>query len=222
MSGMKCFGWAAVACLALCGSAEAATMIDDFSVPVPAASFSISPDGNPSMFNHAVSPNTSRNVLLLVNSAVTFQSLFGGIGEGILVASFNTVSTGAVSVTYSFAAPLDLSGDNALAINSAASAGFGANTPLSINIGTTSGTRTLSTTLANNATITPVIFHYAGFSGAGDLSQVTSLSLQITGNAASSFLIDSVSSVTVPEPSTWMSLLLAAPLLAASRRRRKQ
>ena len=200
---------------------SAATMIDDFSLPVPAAVIQILNDPNPQTIVTNLGGGTTRTAIFTVLSTpVLFSSLNGGIGGGVLAAGFNPVSFGTVDVNYVFAAPVDLSAENFFLIESAA--GVGPVVTADVVLQTAAGNLTRTFILPAGGGFVGNYLDFSGFAGLGDRSQTNGVQIRFNGSASSSLLIDSVQTTTqTPEPGTALTMLLAVPALAALRRRAK-
>ena len=173
-----------------------ATLIDDFSQPIPAVNVFIGPASNPQEVVTALGGGTSRTARFEVLSGLGFQSLVGGVGDGTFAAGFNALSTGLVRLTYTFGSSLDLSSEALLAIVSATQNSV----PLGIVIQTSLGDLSLANNLAPSAGFASNNYLLANFTGTGNLAQVTGLVITATGASGSNFLLDSISATPTPEP----------------------
>ncbi len=218
-------------------AARADIIIDDFSAPTPGITYLIAlTDPNPSVFNTPnVQPGIDRSVTLTVSSPATpfANSMSGDIGgaAGIFTMSLNNSSSGNAAINYTFASstnfvPTGIMGS--LQYLSSADAGFGANVPLNFVISTASGDLSFNTTMNLTATFTPTDVPLASFVGTGDLTQVTGLSITITGGQAADVALDSISITTpqepdpVPAPPAALLALLALPALGLRNRRKNK
>lgn len=231
-----------VAVVTLTGAAtvKADILIDDFSAPVPGINYLITLDNsNPSTFNtNNVQPGINRSVTLTVTSPNPVVNSMGGeIGgaNGIFSMSLNNSSAGNAVIAYSFSSPMNfipnVAGGGAvgsLQYLSSADAGFGSNVPLSFVITTTTGTLTFDTNMNLTSTFTPTNVSLANFTGTGDLTQVTGMTITITGGQAADVALDAINITTppvpdaVPAPPAALLALLALPALGLRRRMMKK
>lgn len=95
--------------------------------------------------------------------------------------------------------------------------------PIMVTINTTSGTLSSSTNVAGSGAPFPVNLPFASFTGTGNLSNVTGLSIQLNGGPnsrfAADFVLDTVSIPTnvIPAPPAIVLAGLAAPVLLLRR-----
>lgn len=232
----------AAAVIGTSSAAKADILIDDFSAPNPGISYLISnsnPNGSVFVTNN-VQPGINRTVTLTVTSTVVANSMGGDIGVtplgSLFSMSLNNSSSGNAVINYSFSSPMNFipnvaSGGaiGALQYLSTADAGFGSNVPLDFTITTTTGTLSYSTTMNLTATFTPTNVNLASFTGTGDLTQVTGMSITITGGQAADVALDAINITTppgtptepVPAPPAALLALLALPALGLRNRWKK-
>lgn len=233
------FRRAAIAVVALvlgaAGQAKADILIDDYSQPTPATGFAIGPDANPTIITTDLGGGTTRTVTLTVtNPAVPgSNALTGSVGDGLFSASFNVASSGTVSIAYSFAAALNFipnvaagGSPGSLQFLGAGDSGFAADIPVSITVSTATGDLTGTTTLPLTSSFSPVDLSLAGLTGTGDLSQVNSVTIDLTAGQAADLIFSSLNVTTpdapppsdVPAPPAVLLALAALPVLGLRRK----
>jgi len=232
---------AAALMIAASATAKADIVIDDFSAPVPGINYLITfDDPNPSTFvTNNIQPGINRSVTLTVTSPnPVVNSMGGGIGgiDGLFSMSLNNSSSGTAQLNYTFTTPMNFAPNVAaggalgsLQYLSTADAGFGTDVPLNFVITTTTGTLTFNTTMNLTSTLTPTNVSLASFSGSGDLTQVTGMSITITAGQAADVALDAVNITTppppdgaLPAPPAALLALLALPALGFRKRLAKK
>lgn len=227
----------AVAALVLGGvsQARADILIDDYSQPSPAAGYAIGPDANPSIITTDLGGGISRTITLAVTNPATpgTNALTGSVGDGLFSASFNVFSSGTISVAYSFASALNFipnvaagGSPGSLQFLGAGDSGFAPDIPVFITLSTATGNLTASTTLPLTTTFSPVDLPLSGLAGAGDLTQVNSVTLDFTAGQAADLIFDSLNVTTpdapppadVPAPPAVLLALAALPVLGLRRK----
>lgn len=227
---------AAISCLAFMNAAKADVVIDTFS-ETPVVNYQVSllnssPYSAPSTL---LGNGLTRDITVTVLAPVpaNFNSVGGSIGGGAF--SFNTdnVTQAVVNLNYSgfTAATRDFSGGNSINLNfkdlnpgNVVGGGVATDMPISISIGTTTGTLTGSLNAAGGSLIS-VAIPFSGLSGTGDLSNVTSLSFTMNDSRlATDFELTSVTVPTsaVPAPPGLALLLAAAPVVVLRRWKAKK
>ncbi len=221
--------------LGVAGQAKADILIDDYSLPTPAAGYAIAPDANPTTIVTDLGGGTTRTVTLTVtNPAIPgTNALTGSVGDGLFSASFNVFSSGTISIAYSFASALNFipnvaaGGDpGSLQFLGAGDSGFAADIPVTITVATATGNLTGNTTLPLTTTFSPVDLPLAGLTGTGDLTQVNGVTLDFTAGQAADLIFDSLNVTTpdapppadVPAPPAALLALAALPILGLRRK----
>lgn len=226
---------AAALVFGLSGTSRADITIDDFSAPNPGIEYLINfSDPNPSVFTTPnISPGISRTVTLTVTSPTppNINSMSGEIGgvNGIFSMSLNNSSSGNAVINYTFSSPIDFvpTGQmGSLRYLSSADAGFGPNVPLNFVLTTASGDLSFNTFMNLTGTFTPSDVPLSSFTGTGDLTQVTGMSVTILGGQAADVALTMISITTpdvdpIPAPPAALLALLALPALGFRRRGQK-
>jgi len=200
---------AALAAVALTTSvARADIEIDNFSAPDPRVLYSIGPDANPFVLNTDLGGGLSRTVTMTVTSAVGSNSLVGQVGTGpsggFLTASFDVASQGTANIVYSYTTAQNFNPTGtpgSLLFRAAGDNGFGPDIPLNITVTTATGNLEFHGFLPLTPTVTDLDLAFSTFTGPGDLTQVTGVTINMTGGQAADLLIDSIGVRTPPPPS---------------------
>jgi hypothetical protein len=226
----------AAAVLVAGGTAKADIVIDQFSAPTPAVDYLISGlNTNPYVVTtNGIAPGINRTITLTVAPPVGALSMSGHIGGSynFFSMSLDNASSGSAVIAYSFATPMNfipnvaLGGAvGALQYLSSADTGFAASTPLLFTITTATGTLSFNTTMNVSSAFTPTNVPLSSFTGTGDLTQVTGMSITIQGGQASDVALDAIGITTppaptneVPAPPAAVLALLALPALGLRRR----
>ena len=212
-------------------AARADVILDDFTNPGSGTQFVIaSQNSNP----YALDPvnlggGTIRNAVFTVtspNPAGPF-SLLGVVGGGSADMFFDSTSSGNGVISYTFGAPIDFSGiggaAGAVRLTTQSQATIGnPNVAYSLSVQTASGTFSGSGSFANSAGFIDQDVLFSSLTGSGDLSQVTGLSLTVTGQTADDFRLDKISLTEptvqqVPAPPAVFLALAALPVLGLRR-----
>jgi hypothetical protein len=219
-------------------NAKADIVIDTFSAPTTATTYLIGGlNSNPATFIDTVNATTTRTVTLNVSSPSTpsLSSLGGNIGGplGYFTMSFDNASGGSGVIAYAFSSPMNFipnvaSGGTvgSLQYLSSADSGFGPNVPLNFVIQTATGDLTFNTFMSLTATFTPTDVPLSSFTGTGDLTQVTGMTISILGGQAADVALDSIGITTPPPPNNEVpappAAILALMALPAVRLLRKK
>lgn len=226
---------AAALVFGLSGTSRADITIDDFGAPNPGITYLINfSDPNPSVFvTPNIGPGINRTVTLTVTTPnpPVVNSMGGEIGgpAGIFSMSLNNSSSGNAVINYSFSSAINFvptGTPGSLRYLSTADAGFGTNVPLNFVITTASGDLSFNTFMNLTGTFTPTDVPLANFTGTGDLTQVTGMSVTILGGQAADVALDMLTVTTpqvdpIPAPPAALLALLALPALGFRRRGQK-
>ena len=212
-------------------AARADVILDDFGTPGTGTQFVIaSQNSNP----YALDPvnlggGTIRNAVFTVtspNPAGPF-SLLGVVGGGSADMFFDSTSSGNGVISYTFGAPIDFSGiggaAGAVRFTTQSQATIGnPNVGFTLNLQTATGNRTTTGSFVNSAGFVDQDVLFSSLGGIGDLSQVTGLSLTVTGQTADDFRLDKIALTEpvvqqVPAPPAVFLALAALPVLGLRR-----
>lgn len=222
---------AIAAASALVSPARADILIDDFSNPSPAVVYSIAPDANPTVIVNDLGGGITRTITLSVTSPVSPSTgaLGGFVGDGFFSASFDVFSSGTAQIAYTFDTAQNFVVDadpsnppGVLQFSGFGDSGFAADIPLTFDIATATGTLSYNGTLPLEAFPSQVEVPLADLTGTGDLTQVTGLTVTITGGQAADLVFDSLNVTTpIPAPPAALLALAALPVLGLRRMWRK-
>jgi len=218
-------------------AARADIIIDDFNSPAIAVDYQIGPQPNGLVIStNNVQPGINRSITLNVTSPTPplDGSMSGRVGGlvGVFTMSLDAFSSGNSTINYSFTNPVNFvptGTSGSLQYQSFADAGQGTSVPLDFVIMTTTGNLTYNTTMNISSNFVATDVMLSNFTGSGDLTQVTGLSIMITGGQAADVALDSLGVTTpeppppdtVPAPPAALLALLALPALRLRNRGRK-
>lgn len=196
--------------------ASADYVLDDFNNPSPGTIYQISllngtgPYTSPTT---TVSSGVTRTVQVSVNTTpVNFNSVSGTIGGGVFTMDSDNSSAATSKITYALTgASRNLSGATGLSLNflnldpgTVPTGGTPNSVPVQVQLVTSTGTRTLNTTITGSGAPFTRDFDFSSFSGTGNMSQVNSIVFTINRPAVSQravdFALDGVSVKQVPAP----------------------
>ena len=205
-------------------ASRADVILDDFSNPHPAAQFLIgSQNANPYTLTTDLGGGTIRTATFGVTSPNPPGpfSLLGVVGGGSLDLFLDSTSSGYAVIKYALGTPLDLRGiggsSGAIRLTSQSAATVGnPDVPFTLSLFTPTGTLTETGSFVNSAGFVDQDIAFSGFSGSGDISHVTGVSLGVTGHTADDFRLDKIALTQpqqVPAPPAAFLLLAALPAL---------
>lgn len=220
------------------GTAKADIIIDDFDVPTPAVIYQISQlNGNPWTPGPWVTGSgLQRQLTVAVVTPLEFNSVGGSVGNGSFSVDTNNSAQAYATLAYTgftgsqsnFAA----SGSDRVQIDfininpgNISGGGVAPDMPITVDLITGSGTLTQTVNIGGSGSPIAVVLPFAGFSGTGDMTNVTGLTITLNnagaaGRIASDFVIDNVSVPVVqavPAPPAAALLLAAFPAIAFRR-----
>ena len=209
-------------------SARADFVVDTFQEPTAAAPYQIS-------LLNGVGPYTRVDPLgnglsrtltvgVLSPNPPLFDSATGSNGGGLFRLNAESASTVVANLTYTGLGS-SLSGGQSVKLSFERwdSGNTFTTAPIRLAVNTASGTLTYDTMVSDSGTPFDLTIPVSAFAGSGDLSNVSSLSLDLNGPAgsreATDIRVTGISVQQVPAPAGVIGLLAAAPLLALARRR---
>jgi hypothetical protein len=219
-------------------AARADIIIDDFSAPTPGINYLIGSPNPQTFVTNNISPGINRSVTLTVTSPTPAlpNSMVGNIGDtgagGFFTMSLSTFSSGNAVLNYNFTSTQNFTQAGLLGnlryLSSADAGNVSPNVPLNFVINTASGNLTFNTTMNLTPTFTPTDVSLSNFTGTGDLTQVTGMSVTIVGGQAADVALDALSihfseqPPTLPAPPAALLALLALPALGFRHRLQKK
>lgn len=222
---------------AVCGMARADIIIDDFSAPNPGIDYLITfnTTNGSTISTPNILPGVNRSITLTVTSPNPgINSMGGTIGgpDGWFTMSLNNSSAGTALIVYDFAAPMNFVPTGvagSLQYLSSADSGFGTDVPMNFVINTTGGDLSFNGFMSLTSTFTPTDVALSSFTGTGDLTEVTGMSIEILGGQAADVALTAISITTpeppdpdpIPAPPAAVLALLALPVLGWRHRRNR-
>ena len=219
---------AIAALLFVSACARADVILDDFTNPTPGSQFVIAnTNSNPYTITTDLGGGTIRTATFTVTSpspAGPF-SLLGVVGGGSVDMFLDSTSSGNAVITHTFGAPLDIAGiggsTGAIRLTTQSFATVGnPDVAYTLSIATATGTLTASGSFANSAGFVDQDVAFTSLAGTGDLTQVTGLTLTVSGNTADDFRLDKIAVTEpqqVPAPAGVFLALAALPVIGLRR-----
>jgi len=209
-------------------AARADVILDDFTNPAGGTQFVIaSQNTNPYTIVTPLAGGTVRTATFTVTSPTPAGpfSLLGVVGGGTADMFFDSTSSGNGVFSYVFGSAIDFSAISgaagAVILTTQSQATIGnPNVGFTLSLLTGSGTLTTTGSFLNSAGFIDQDVLLGSFAGSGDLSQVTGLSLTVTGQTADDFRLDKIAltePTVIPAPPALLLALAALPAFGLRR-----